>query len=87
MEIKTTDYDGIKLTEYKGIFSIEAQRAKDDKFYPVWAKYQKGKDEFQEKSWPVKVVLGGRFDAIDALKSFVAELEKDLDTPTDGIPF
>jgi len=85
MEIKTTEYDGVELVEYQGKYSIEALRTKDEKFYPVWAKYQKGRDEFQEKSWPVKIVLGDRETAIKALKMMLDALE----TPqqTEDAPF
>jgi hypothetical protein len=84
-EIKTTDFDGIKLSEYQGKYSIEALRAKDEKFFPVWAKYQKGRDEFQEKSWPVKVVLGDKESAIVTLKTMLDELE--AQSPLDTTPF
>jgi len=83
-EIKTTDYDGVTLSNYQGKYSIESLRSKDDKFFPVWAKYQKGRDEFQEKSWPVKVVLGDKESAILTLRTMLAELEDDVplgDTP------
>ena len=74
MEIKTTDFDGVKLSVYKDKYSIEALKPGEDKFYPVWAKYQKGRDEFQEKSWPVKVVLGDKETAVKALKEMLKEL-------------
>lgn len=78
METKTTDFDGVKLTEYKGKYSIEALRVNEDKMYPVWAKYQKGRDEFQEKSWPVKVVLGDKATALATIKEIYKEIEKGL---------
>lgn len=91
MEIQTTDFDGIKLSVYKDKYSIEALRAGDDKLFPVWAKYQKGRDEFQEKSWPVKVVLGDKDTAIDALKRLLIELDPSLgkkaNVPVDDVPF
>jgi len=88
MEIKTTDFDGIKLSEYQGKYSIEALRTKDENFYPVWAKYQKGRDEFQEKSWPVKIVLGDKENAIGALKQILSELEiGSQQAPLDDVPF
>ena len=43
MDYKTTEYDGIRLSEYNGTYSIEALRVKDDNFYQVWAKYKKNK--------------------------------------------
>ena len=91
MEIKTTDFDGIKLTAYQGKYSIEALRAKDDKLYPVWAKYQKGRDEFQEKSWPVKIILGEYESAVKALREMLIELDgkspSAQQAPIDDTPF
>lgn len=87
MEIKTTDYDGVTLSEYQGKYSIEALQAKDEKFYLVWAKYQKWRDEFQEKSWPVKVVLGDKESAIKTLRTMLAELESETQqAPLDDVP-
>lgn len=85
-EIKTTDFDGVKMSEFKGKYSIEALKAKDDRFYPVWARYQKGKDELQEKSWPVKVNLGDKETAKTTLLSLLAELGE-ADVPTNEPPF
>ena len=86
MEFKTTDYDGVKLSEYNGKFSIEALRAKDGKFYAVWAKYQKGKDELQEKAWPVKVNLGDKETTKTTLLMMLAELGE-TGVPTNEPPF
>lgn len=85
MDYKTTDYDGVTLSEYNGKYSIEALRHKDGKFYPVWAKYQKGKDELQEKSWPVKTILGDKETAKTTLLKMLAELGE-TDVP-DSTPF
>jgi hypothetical protein len=74
-DFKTDEFNGVRLTEYNGKYSIEALKAgKEDKFYPVWARYQKGKDELQEKSWPVKVNLGDREKAKTTLLMMLAEL-------------
>lgn len=94
-EFKTDDFNGVRLTEYQGKYSIEALRHKDGKFYPVWARYQKGKDELQEKSWPVKVVLGDKETAIKTLIAMLDELEpmsktpepQQADIPLDEPPF
>ena len=88
MEIKTSEFDGVKLTEYKGKFSIEALKPNEDKFFPVWAKYQKGRDEFQEKSWPVKVVLGDKETAIKVLKMLLDEIAPGtINKTNDDVPF
>ena len=95
MDYKTTEYDGLTLSEYKGTYSLEALRTKDDKFYPVWARYQKGRDEFQDKAWPVKVSLGNKEQAKTTLLKLIAELGEnnqvdilpDNSTPLDEPPF
>jgi len=66
--IKTGEKTGVKVEEYKGVISLSAQNMVGDKAYGVWAKYQKGKDEFQEKSWPVKITLGTKENALEVLR-------------------
>jgi predicted AAA+ superfamily ATPase len=87
MDYKTTEYDGITLSEYKGTYSIEALKTKDDKFYPVWARYQKGRDEFQDKAWPVKVILGTKEQAKTTLLKLIAELGNEQAPLDDSVPF
>jgi hypothetical protein len=72
--ISTGDGNGIKLEEYKGNYSLTAQRENNGKYYPQWAKYQKGKNEHQEKDWPVKVTLGDKETAVGVLKMLLSEL-------------
>ena len=92
-EFRTTEYDGIRLSEYNGTYSLEALRTKDDKFYPVWARYQKGRDEFQDKAWPVKVILGNKEQAKTTLLKLIAELgennqvDNQSDIPLSDVPF
>lgn len=90
-DFKTDEFNGVRLTEYNGKYSIEALKAaKDGKFYPVWARYQKGKDELQEKSWPVKVVLGDYESAVLVLTALLKQLEKEVTSqqaPLDDVPF
>jgi len=87
-EFRTTDYDGIRLSEYNGTYSIEALRVKDDNFYQVWAKYKKNKEEYQVKDWPIKVVLGDKEKAKIMLLNMLAELgEQQTDIPIDNVPF
>lgn len=66
--IKTGEKTGVKVEEYKGIISLSAQNIVGDKTYAVWALYQKGKGEFQEKAWPVKVTLGTKENALETLR-------------------
>jgi hypothetical protein len=66
--IKTGEKTGLKVEEYKGIISLSAQNVVGDRNYAVWAMYQKGKGEFQEKAWPVKVTLGTKENALEVLR-------------------
>jgi len=75
MELISTQYDGAKLQKYKGIFELVAIKAGRDKNYPVWAKYKKNKDEYQQKDFPVKVVLGDKQTAITNLKALISAIE------------
>lgn len=70
--IKTGEKTGIKVEEYKGVISLSAQNVVGDKNYAVWAMYQKGKGEFQEKSWPVKVTLGNKENVVNVLREIAA---------------
>ncbi len=74
--IPTTKYDGLKLEEYKGAYSLLALRVNPDgDYWPVWAIYRKGKESYQDKAWPVKVNLGNRTEAIAALEQLLASLK------------
>ena len=92
-EFRTTEYDGIRLSEYNGTYSIEALRAKDDNFYQVWAKYKKNKEEYQVKDWPIKVILGNKEQAKTTLLKLIAELgennqvDNQSDIPLSDVPF
>jgi hypothetical protein len=70
--IKTGEKTGVKVEEYKGVISLSAQNIAGEKNYTVWAMYQKGKGEFQEKSWPVKVTLGDKDNVINILREIAA---------------
>lgn len=66
--IKTGEKSGIKVEEYNGIISLSAQREGNGKYWGEWAKYKKGKNEYQEKDWPVKVTLGTKENALEVLR-------------------
>lgn len=74
MEIKIDDNNGFEFEEYDGKWSLMPTR----KGYKQWAKYRKGKDEYQEKDWPVKVTLGNREQAIRVCKKILQQLESDV---------
>ena len=74
-EIKVSDKEAVQLNEYVGRFSLNAMTEGKGKYYIQWAKYAKFKDEFQEKSWPVKVNLGDKAQAIAVLKRLIAQIE------------
>lgn len=69
-----TQYDGVRLEDYKGDFSLIRQRKGGDTWYPQWAKYQKGKDAFQDKAYPVKIVLGKKDEAIKLLQAIAIQI-------------
>ncbi len=73
--IAANKYEGVKLEEYKGAYSLLAMKGADGTYYPMWAKYRKGKDAYQDKDWPVKVNLGNRTEAIAALEQLLASLK------------
>ena len=75
MVIPTTKFDGVEIAEYMGKYSINAMKIVKEQYYPVWAKYQKTKTEFQDKSWPVKVNLGEKEQAIATLKTLIKMIE------------
>ncbi|MFA5307726.1 MAG: hypothetical protein WC365_09815, partial [Candidatus Babeliales bacterium] len=73
--IKTGEKSGIKVEEYNGIISLSAQREGNGKYWGEWAKYKKGKNEYQEKDWPIKVILGDKETALKALREIYAVIE------------
>ena len=75
MELESTKYEGVKLEEYKGKYSLQAIKIGDGKNYPIWAKYRKGKDGYQPKDWPVKCSLGDKQTAITNLKALISAIE------------
>ena len=75
MTYKTTNYDAVQVDEYMGKYSISSHRVSNDKVYANWARYQTKKDEFNERAWPVKVVLGEKEMAIATLKAMIKEIE------------
>jgi hypothetical protein len=85
---RTSKYDGIGLEEYKGTYSLQAMReGADGEYRPVWAKYRKGKDLYQEKAWPVKVNLGDKKTAVGILEALLAEITKGDTSADNTIPF
>ena len=75
--ISTGNKNGILLENYKGTFSIQAQReSSDGRFFTQWAKPQIGKDMYGDKAQPVKVILGDKITAIGALKMLLKELSE-----------
>jgi hypothetical protein len=81
MELESTKYEGIKLEEYKGNYSLCAMKLGDGKNYPIWAKYRKGKDNYQDRDWPVKVSLGDRATAANNLRILADSIEQGKDVP------
>jgi hypothetical protein len=81
-DILTTDKDGVRLAEYKGVYSLTSIRiGGDGKMYEQWATYQTGKNKHAEKDWPVKVTLGEKDVALGALKAAIAEIGGESEAP------
>lgn len=86
---------GLALDEYNGVFSLAAcNRSDGGTIYLQWCKLMLGKDKLSEKSNPVKVELGTRFEAIEVLHRLLemlgaedSKLEPPTPDDTDGIPF
>jgi hypothetical protein len=82
--ISTGEKSGVKVEEYKGIYSLSAQQENNGKFWAQWAKYRKGKDGYQDKDWPIKVTLGDKETAAATLKMVYAEI---MGVPIGDVPF
>jgi hypothetical protein len=66
--IRTNNTNGIVLQVYKDILSLAAAwEGTDGKVMMRWAKNQKGRDQYDEKATPVKVVLGNQETATATL--------------------
>jgi hypothetical protein len=72
--IATGKNSGVKLESYKDVYSLSAQNENKGKYWPVWAKYKKGKDGYQDKDWPVKITLGNKEMAIATLTMLLKEI-------------
>jgi hypothetical protein len=94
-DILTTDKDGVRLAEYKGVYSLTSIRiGGDGKMYEQWATYQTGKDKHQPKDWPVKAILGEKDVAVGALVESLREItgkdyipDEKKPPVTDDVPF
>jgi len=74
---KVTEFDGTKMEEYRGSYSLSAHRFAVGKYWAQWAKFRiggSGHDHYQAKDWPITVKLGTRETAIKTLVSFLTEL-------------
>jgi hypothetical protein len=100
--IATGKNSGVKLESYKDVYSLSAQNENNGKYWPIWAKYKKGKDGYQDKDWPVKITLGNKETAIATLTMILKEISGSVprqqapptspnrypaEPPEDGIPF
>jgi len=66
---------GVQLDEYNGVFSlIAAREGTDGKIYKEWAFPQDKDRRPRDKAIPVKVDLGDKDQAIEALLVFLREL-------------
>jgi hypothetical protein len=84
--ISTAKDTGIKLDVYNGVYSLTAQRENQGKFWPVWAKFKKGKEAYQDKDWPVKVTLGDKETAKGVLRMLFKEIDGGKTTQAEKKP-
>ena len=91
MIIKTIGKHGVELTEYKGEYGLTATyEGKDGKDYQQWGKVRIGRDSYSDKDRPVKVILGDREAALNALKTIIEALKSPDDAgpiPDEDVPF
>jgi hypothetical protein len=85
--ISTGTSSGVELQEYKGNYSLVLKNENNGKYWDVWAKYRKGKDLYQDKDWPVKVILGDKKTAIGVLQMLLKELQGADEQNQDDVPF
>ncbi len=84
--IRTSGSNGVILQVYKENYSLaSAWEGKDGKTNLRWAKNQKGRDEYDEKATPVKVILGDRPTAVSVLRTLLSELGEPGQTYVPGI--
>ena len=98
---KVNKWNALKLGEYNGIFEIISGNESDDgTFYPVWAivseysekaggRVPRKKDNGKFMVLPVKIVLGGRKQAIANLNWLLTQLEAPTVTEesSEEVPF
>lgn len=83
--IRTVGKYGVELTEYKGELSlVSLYEGSDGKFRKQWVKFHKGKNDYQEKDWPLKISLGDRKTAAVVLQVLLKQvLGEDPAVPPD----
>ncbi len=87
MEIITGEKTGIKVSEYKGVFSLTGCRLYQDKLYENWGRLELGKDKtVSEKAQPFKCVLGDTKTAEVSLLAALKEITGKDYSPAD-VPF
>jgi len=78
--------EGFILNEYNGGYSLAfANMGKDGRIYLKWHFPQRiGSREPIDKSLPWEVKLGDRYEAIEALRHVIKELQGDEQAPAGG---
>lgn len=87
--INTGKQNGVRLDLYNDTYSLVSCRESNDgqKFFDQWAKYHKTKDSYQDKDWPVKVVLGSKETATAVLLMLLKEITGNDYTDNKDVPF
>ena len=74
----------MELSSYNGVWSLIAVREYQGKYYQQWCKVELGKEKkLADKSQPVKVTLGTKEDAINAL----TQILNYVSNAEEGVPF
>jgi hypothetical protein len=81
--ITTKGKEGVKLQEYKGVYSLISCYNN----YAQWGKIKVSKEEYSEKDRPVKVTLGDKETAIKTLEHVIHYLRGAAPAKEDEVPF
>ena len=82
-----------ELSLYKDIYSLIAVREYNNKYYQQWCRLEFGKEKnLSEKSFPVKIILGGPNEAVATLVEIIHAItgewyEPRKENTEKGIPF
>ena len=88
--VRVNERGGFIINEYNGSFSlVSAWEGKDGVIRKNWAKYQKGKDEYEDKARPIKIELRSKDNAEQSLLTTLKAItgKSYIEKPADDAPF